>query len=107
MQRNSQGTANGNGNKTYAFVSSFEVKRVREVPRPGAKGIINFDLTVNDVTIYGCSVFEMDNGRDFISFPARKGSDGKYYKIANIYLSDEDQNIILKEVERVIMNGAQ
>lgn len=60
---------------------------------------ILFDVVLNGLTVYGCSVVEGKNG-DFISFPSRKGKDGKYYSIVWARISDEDQKAILDEVEK-------
>ena len=38
------------------------------------------------------------NGGYFISEPARKGSDGKYYRHFTLYLSDADRNAIINAV---------
>ena len=64
-------------------------------------GGVTFDLEVNGIKIYGCRVSEGKNG-DFISFPARKGSDGKYYNHVYIPFQEEDQKIILEAVEASI-----
>lgn len=64
-------------------------------------GSVLFDLELNGVRIYGLSVVEGKNG-DFISFPQRKGNDGKYYSIAWAKLSEEDTADILAEVETVL-----
>lgn len=37
-----------------------------------------FGLEHNDATIYGCKLIEGSQGI-FVSFPSRKGTDGKYY----------------------------
>lgn len=50
---------------------------------------ITFTLIVNGVSIYGCRIVEGKNG-DFVSFPSRKGNDGKYYSHAYIKLSASD-----------------
>lgn len=63
------------------------------------KGRVRFALTVNGVTVYGCNVVEGKNG-DFISFPAYKGNDGKYYNHAYIPLTAEEQEGILLDVEK-------
>lgn len=77
----------------------YEVLRVHMFPN----GHIIFDLELNGVRIYGCRVVEGKNG-DFISFPQRKGFDGKYYSIAWANLSPDDQASILRTVERKL-NG--
>ena len=40
-----------------------------------------FGLEHNDATIYGCKLIEGSQGI-FVSYPSRKGSDGKYYSHA-------------------------
>lgn len=76
---------------------NYEVKvtRVKEFE----SGDIGCDLVVNGVSIYGCvykSVTRFDGSEySFISFPARKGSDDKYYNHAFFKISDE----LLKKIE--------
>lgn len=70
----------------------------------GKNDSVLFDLELNGVRIYGLSVVEGKNG-DFISFPQRKGNDGKYYSIAWAKLSDDDVKDILQEVENVLNNN--
>lgn len=86
----------GNENKAEEIkLDSYGVNRVKMWDNGG----VTFDLTLNGVTIYGCNVVEGKEG-DFISFPARKGSNNKYYSIAYAKLSSKDQSDILSEVER-------
>ena len=54
---------------------------------------ITFTLIINGVSIYGCRIVEGKNG-DFVSFPSRKGNDGKYYSHAFIKLSTSDVDTI-------------
>ena len=75
-------------------VLSFEVSRVNQY-----KDTVFFDLTLNGIKIYGCTVVEGKKG-DFISFPSRKGKDDKWYSIVYARLSANDQNIILAEIEK-------
>ena len=72
-----------------------EVTRVKEFE----SGDIGCDMVVNGVSIYGC-VYKSGTRSDgseysFISFPARKGSDDKYYNHAFFKISDE----LLKKIE--------
>lgn len=76
-------------------VESFEVKRVALV---GKKDTVFADVVINGITIYGMTVVEGKNG-DFLSFPSRKGGDGKYYSICWARLSEGDQKKILAEIE--------
>lgn len=75
----------------------IEVTRAKQFKDGGTV----FDMVVNDVSIYGCRVVEGKKG-DFISFPAYKGSDGKYYSHAYVKLSQEDTDLIVKQVEDMI-----
>lgn len=78
-------------------IDSFSIDKTKVFE----SGTITFDMTLNGVKIYGCFVHEGKNG-DFISLPQRKGSDGKYYSIVWARFSEEDEEAILKEVERVL-----
>lgn len=86
--------------REYDVVSSVKILRVKMWDNGG----VTFDAQINDVSIYGLRVIEGTNG-DFISFPQRKGSDGKYYSIAYMYLSPETQDMILREVEAKLNHG--
>lgn len=79
-------------------VASFKVTRARVLD----SGSVSFDMELNGISIYGCFVGESKENGDFISFPQRKGSNGKYYSIAWAKLSDDDSKSILQEVERII-----
>jgi DNA-binding cell septation regulator SpoVG len=45
------------------------------------------------------TVVEGKNG-DFLSFPSRKGKDGKYYSICWARLSEDDQKEIIAAIEK-------
>ena len=80
----------------------IEVTRAKELP-----DVVMFDMTVNGVTIYGCSykTFERKDGSgEFakIDFPSRKGNDGKYYKHAYVKLSAEDVTTIEEQLNALI-----
>ena len=75
-------------------VLNFEVSRVNQY-----KDTVFFDLTINEIKIYGCTVVEGRKG-DFISFPSKKGKDDNWYSIVYARLSANDQDIILAEVEK-------
>lgn len=81
----------------YVKLESFSVDRVKVFE--GEHESVIADITLNGIKIYGVNVVEGTNG-DFLSFPARKGSDGKYYSIAYAALSKEDQADIIAEIEK-------
>ena len=76
------------------YVLNFNVSRVNQYEKT-----VFFDIVLNGVKIYGCTVVEGKKG-DFISFPSKKGKDDKWYSIVYARLSDHDQEIILAEVEK-------
>lgn len=72
-------------------IISLDVTRATEF----SSGAVGFDCTVNGIKIYGMTyrmVQDKQSGKDvpFIGFPARKGSDGKYYNNVWFKISDED-----------------
>ena len=75
-------------------VISYNIKRAIEC----RNGAILFDLELNGVCIYGCHIAESRDGNEFISFPRRKGNDGKYYSVAWASLSEDDTADILDSV---------
>lgn len=65
-------------------------------------GSITFALNVQaaegrDLTIYGCRIADGKTG-NFVSFPSRKGTDGKYYSHAYIRLTLDEQEEIIQAV---------
>ena len=75
----------------------FKVEHVRDWGRNGG---ITFSLRIEGpvlAEIYGCRLV---NGRDgeFVSFPQRKGKDGRYYKHAYVQLTDDQTDVIVSAV---------
>lgn len=91
MERNSKAPE-----KEYAKVETCVITRVHEGQR---KGLVFFDACINGVYINGMSVVPSERG-DFISFPAHKGIDGKWYNYAFVRFSPEDQKRIMADVQR-------
>ena len=83
--------------KSESAVQSVEVVRAKSFDNGG----VVFDMTINGVSIYNCRVVEGKNG-DFVSFPARKGSDGNYYSHAYIKLTEDDTRKIVGLVEKAL-----
>jgi len=81
---------------------NVEVTRAHEFK----SGDISFDCTVNGVTLYGLTYINADSKRNikepFISFPSRKGSDGKYYNYCWFKITDELFSAIEKQIEAVL-----
>lgn len=113
MPRTSNGTSNKTGSsKAPEFVklASFEVTRAKEFTREDGKTWHAADVKINGVTIYGCrAVTYVDRAdgkeKDFLGFPERKGSDGKYYKWAYVPLSPEDQQKVCDAIWAKLAEG--
>ena len=72
-------------------IVSLDVTRATEF----SSGAVGFDCTVNGIKIYGMTyrmVQDKQSGKDvpFIGFPARKGSDGKYYNNVWFKIAEDD-----------------
>ena len=61
-------------------------------------GSVAFDMEVNGVSIYNCTLREGKNGQ-FVSFPSRKAKDGKYYSHCYVKLTEEDTKSIVEQLE--------
>lgn len=83
--------------KVESLIQKVDIIRAHAFDNGG----VVFDMVVNGVFIYGCRVVEGKNG-DFVSFPARKGSDGNYYSHAYIKLTEEDTKNIVSLVENAL-----
>ena len=80
---------------TFEKLDSFEILRAVELEYKGNKNVLA-DVKLNGVCIYDVrpvTYTDKADGKekDFISWPERKGKDDKYYKIAYMALSGEDQ----------------
>lgn len=84
------------GEKKVEFgkVESFEILRATQYSWG-----VGFNMVLNGVTIYNCTVAETKDGKYFISFPSRKGTDGKWYSYVYFRFSEADQTAILDAVQ--------
>lgn len=80
--------------RQYIDVASWDVERCRVTGR----GQIYFTLILNGVSISNCHIAETRDGREFISMPQYKGSDGNYYSTVYAPISDDLQSEILDVV---------
>ena len=78
----------------------IEVTRAHEFK----SGDISFDMKVNGVQIYNCTYMNESEKikSPFVSFPSRKGSDGKYYSFVWFKITDDMLSEIEKGIEAVI-----
>lgn len=99
---NGQGMEGGKApSRKDMALRDFSVKRAHCGTTQDGKSWILADLELNGLTVYGVRVVSGKNG-DFLSFPQRKGQDGKYYSIVYAPLCKEDQDAILKKIEQVL-----
>lgn len=77
----------------FGKVESFEILKATNFSWGCA-----FNMILNGVTIYNCTVAESKDGKFFISFPSRKGTDDKWYSYIYFRFSDEDMERILAAV---------
>lgn len=76
-------------------VESYRIGRLHVWDNGG----ISFDLTINNaLTIYNCRLAANKDGEAFVAWPARKGSDGKYYSHVYARLSAADTDKICQAV---------
>ena len=87
----------GKKNVEYGEVVSFEILKATQF-----NWGVSFNMVLNGVTIYSCTVAETKDGKQFISFPSRKGSDGKWYSYVHFRFSDADLEAILDAVEKAL-----
>jgi len=65
---------------------------------------IGFTLKCSGFSFYNLRAVQYNKSGDwFISVPATKGKDGKYYDNYGLYLREEDQNSILDTVFKTIV----
>ena len=96
MARERQRKSNPQEEKQFLKVDSFTIRRANEYDKTGT---IFFDLEINGLTVYGCTVAKRKTDEsEFVSFPSRKGADGKYYSIVYAALTQEDQDKIIDAV---------
>ena len=74
----------------------YKVERVHQFE----DGSITFNLKVDGyVDVYGCRIYDGEDGKPFVSFPSRKGKDGKYWNHVYFPLTPEQTEEIARQVE--------
>lgn len=106
MAINKEKKATENKQAGVPEIPQIKILRVKDFSKEGQEGCcIAFDMLVNGVTIYGCYYREgVKNGEEWsmVSFPSKKGSDGKYYNHAYIKLTPDDIQAIGKTIEGML-----
>jgi len=86
------------GKKTQKSTApiTWSVSNVRAWDDGGVTFALNLQVAEGRmVTVYGCRIAEGQEGA-FISFPSRKGKDGKYYSHAYFRLTAKEQEKIIQ-----------
>lgn len=70
-------------------------------------GTIAFDMEVNGITIYGMYYRagispKTKEEYEIISFPSRKGKDGKYYNHVYFAITDEVKKSIIEQLGKLV-----
>ena len=67
-------------------------------PRQIGANCITFTLRCGGFSLYNMRLVEGKDGKRFVTPPASKGNDGKYYNEYAIYLSEADEQTIIDTV---------
>ena len=101
-KRNKKSAQNNEEKKPVYFDMAENVAMVTNV-RKISETCIGFTLKCKGFSLYGLRAAEKKDGSSwFISVPATKGKDGKYYNNYALYLRDEDQEAILDTVFKIL-----
>ena len=96
---NRKGNENDRKDRVCMDIKSmgYEVTNVRVI----SNSFITFTLKFKGFSLYNMRVVERRNGEIFISVPQSKGGDFRYYNQYAVYLSDEDQKMLINEVFKI------
>jgi DNA-binding cell septation regulator SpoVG len=88
-------TAEATTGTTYTYTIS-NVKEVTDT-------MVSFRMVINGITIYGMKVIKYKSKKTgeegmMVSFPSRKGSDGKYYNELTFPMTKDMSDDIIKKV---------
>lgn len=85
------------GKKTEAKQHVFEVERVHQFE----DGSVTFNMLVDGfVRMYGLRIYDGQDGKPFISFPSRKGKEGKYWNHVYCPLTPDDVLNIADQIDQ-------
>lgn len=91
--------------KDIFTIDQVSILRAKEFETEKAS-FVSFDMSVRGIKIYGMTLRKYTNSEgvegDMISFPSRKGTDGKYYDYVWFPISKElREGIINKVIEKL------
>lgn len=102
MYKRTNNVAKTEEKKPVYFDMAENVAMVTNVRKINDK-CIGFTLRCKGFSLYNLRAVQHNKGEGwFISVPATKGKDGKYYNNYGLYLRDEDQESILDTVFNIL-----
>lgn len=96
-------TKNQETTRVYFDLTGYEaiVKNVRVM----SETTVGFTLSCHGFALYGMRLIEKKSGGYFIAPPSHKSVDGKYFKEYAIYLTEEDEERLIKKVLEMVTNA--
>lgn len=86
--------ANKGAEKSFFSIKGMKLANIRKL----SDKVIAFSLLGNGLGLYNLRIVSTTNG-EFVACPQEKGKDGKYYAVYAVYISDDDQQKIIKAVK--------
>lgn len=92
--------SNNNVNRVYFELGSYKavVKNIRVL----SETCVTFTLSCAGFALYNLRAVSTADGKEFIAPPSTKAKNGKYYDNYAIYLSEEDQKILIGKVKEML-----
>lgn len=85
------------GKKAEVKQHVYTVERVHQFE----DGSVTFNMVVDGFfRVYGLRIYDGQDGTPFISFPARKGKDGKYWNHCYFPLTHDDVSNIADQIDQ-------
>lgn len=85
--------------REYLDITQFTPCNVRVL----SDKLVSFTLRGKGVSLYNMRLIDSKNGM-FITPPQEKGKDGKYYNQYAVYLSDDDETVLINAVTKLLGN---
>lgn len=89
-------------NKTYFELAEHRAKVTGA--HVVTEHMVSFTLSCAGFSLYNMKLVEKADGTFFIAPPATKGKDGNYYNQYAIYLSPEDEKVLIDKVLELVNN---
>lgn len=102
---NTKSSTKSNENMVYFSFNKTgaTIENVRQV----SDTFISFTIRAEGFSLYNMQYRETQDGKRFICPPSTKASNGKYYPQYAVYLSEEQQDQIIAEIEARLKNDTE